>query len=50
MRMILCNKCGHDILGSKLRDTFKDKCQICGKIRQCSKYDIPADKKADNEE
>lgn len=44
MRMILCNKCGNEmitkVIGSKHANDFKDKCQICSKVKMCSKWDF----------
>lgn len=44
MRMVLCNKCGVNmidkVIGTKLAQEFKDKCQICGKVKMCSKWDF----------
>lgn len=43
MLMILCKKCGENMMGDKLNNNFRDKCQICGKIKSCSKWNIVVD-------
>lgn len=43
MRMILCKSCGEYMAGNKLPDNFRDKCQVCGKIRVCSPWDVPTE-------
>lgn len=40
MRMILCKRCGKNLGGHRHEDDFRDKCQACGKIRNCYKWDI----------
>lgn len=43
MRMILCKSCGEYMAGKKSSDNFRDKCQLCGKIRVCSPWDVPTE-------
>lgn len=50
MRMILCKRCGEYMGGNKAQNNFRDKCQLCGKIRVCSPWNITTETKGDTQE
>lgn len=49
MRMILCKSCGSNFLASKSSEPFRDKCQACGKIKNCYKYNISVEAEERNQ-
>lgn len=40
MKMTLCAACAKKLDGKKPENSKKDKCQCCGKVRWCTRWDV----------
>lgn len=40
MKMILCATCAKKLGGKNPENSKKDKCQCCGKVRWCTRWDV----------